>query len=463
MSQLINDLATINVSDEVLQQLDVGGIYDSFSKNYRKLDDLKNFRSDYEKKNRLMRWWHNDKLRDAQLDSAEVQAEFSKTIGQLMMINIMQSKRLAEQQIQLNEQQAKLKTQADGIAEHAGKLQKQHQVLAEQSTKLEILVHEYFALKGLTEEGAQKLIEIAREVKATKDGMLLEFAARSKDLESLCSDVQSRMETIATQVDEQVRLCVEQAQSGIVNVQRETHEALEANEVSLRAHQEASQNVLNIEMKKLAQSQREVETSLQEKQAKLAKDLEALCANVTSRIATVSEQVDEQIRQGVEQTQAEIAGVQCEMREALEANGASLRAHQEAAQQALNQSMEKLTQSQRETEAALQSKQTALESGLSKFSEKHAQQHAAHQEKLGSIDGTIEGLATQTSELSTALTGAKVGLTTCMQQQQANQNAMTEFKQEVSGSFRCLRYFAAGLSVTVLGLLGTVAHLMKWI
>lgn len=92
MSQIINELATIEVSNEVLQQLDVGGIYQSFSKNYRKLDDLKNFRTEYEKKNWLMRWWHNDKLRDAQLDSAEVQAEFSKTIGQLMMISIMQSK-----------------------------------------------------------------------------------------------------------------------------------------------------------------------------------------------------------------------------------------------------------------------------------------------------------------------------------------------------------------------------------
>ena len=74
MSEIINQLSSLEVSNEILHQLDVGGIYQSFSKNYRKLDDLKNFRSDYEKKNGLMRWWHNDKLRDAQLDSAEVQA-----------------------------------------------------------------------------------------------------------------------------------------------------------------------------------------------------------------------------------------------------------------------------------------------------------------------------------------------------------------------------------------------------
>ena len=144
MSQIINQLATIELSDEVLQGLDIGSIYQNFNKNYRNLDSLKNFKTEYEKKNAVMRWWHNDKLQDAQLNSAEVQAEFSKTIGQLMMLSIMQSKKLSEQQTQLNEQQGKLKSQADGIAEHAGELQNQHQVLAEQSEKLETLVHEYF-------------------------------------------------------------------------------------------------------------------------------------------------------------------------------------------------------------------------------------------------------------------------------------------------------------------------------
>ncbi len=269
MSQIINELATIEVSNEVLQQLDLGGIYKSFSKNYWKLDDLKNFRSDYEKQNRLMRWWHNDKLRDAQLDSAEVQAEFSKTIGQLMMISIMQSKKLAEQQTQLNEQQSKLKTQADGIAEHAGELQKQHQVLAEQSAKLETLVHEYFALKGLTEDGAQKLIDIANEIKSTKEGMLQDFAARAEEVQVLCGDVISKMKSLSAQVDDQARQSAEEIQSEIVALRQEIHKELAANESALRNQQEAAQQIMNQNMTKLAQGQREVETNLLAKHAAL--------------------------------------------------------------------------------------------------------------------------------------------------------------------------------------------------
>ena len=372
MSQIINELATIEVSNEVLQHLDLGGIYQSFSQNFRKLDNLKNFRTEYEKKNRLMRWWHNDKLRDAQLDSAEIQAEFSKTIGQLMMISIMQSKKLSEQQAQLNNQQGKLKNQADGIAEHAGKLQEQHQVLAEQSQKLETLVREYFDLKGLTEEGAQKLIDIAREVKATKDGMLQAFDLRSKTVEAMCAVVQTRLESVAAQVDERIRQSAEQTQVGIAGVQRETREALAASDASQRARQEATQNIFN-------------------------------------------------------------------------------------------QGMERLTQNQHEAEARQQSQHTALESRLSELAEMYDKQAAAHQEKLGSVDVAINGLSVQSGELASALSDTKAGLASSVQQQQNYQQGMELFQNKASRSFKSLRYVALGLSVAVLGLLGGVAYLIKWI
>ncbi len=284
MSQIINELATIEVSNEVLQQLDVGGIYQSFSKSYRELDDLKNFRTEYEKKNKLMRWWHNDKLRDAQLDSAEIQAEFSKTIGQLMMISIMQSKQLSEQQMQLNDQQGNLKTQADGIAEQASKLQEQHQVLAEQSQKLETLVRDYFDLKGLTEDGAQKLIKIASEVKATKDEMLQAFASRAQGVEAVCSAVQSRMESIFEQVDERIRLSEEKILSNIEGVQRNTHEALAIYETNQRTHLESTQNALDQGFEKLLQSQRVVADKIQSKQAAFE-----------SRVSDLSNEQDKQL------------------------------------------------------------------------------------------------------------------------------------------------------------------------
>lgn len=369
MSQIINELATIKVSEEMLQQLG-DGIFQDFSKYFQKLDDLKNFRSDYEKKNWLMRWLHNDELRDAQLDSSEVQAEFSKTIGQLMMISIRQSKKLSEQQTQLYEQQGKVKTQADGIAELAAELQKQHQVLAGQSGELKNLVEEYFALKGLTEEGAQRLIEIAREIKGTKDGMLQEFAVRTKDVEVLCGDVTSQMASLSVQVNDQIRQSEEQTQFGIVALQHETREVLAASQSALR-----------------------------------------------------KEQV--------------------------------------AAQQAASFHMEKMEQGQREIEARQLTKSALLESILSGVSTKLEQMESTHSEKIGLVEGELGGLATRTTVVANALSGTKVELTACVQQQKTFEKALESFQNEVFGRIKRFGYLAAGLSVVVVGMLAAMARLLR--
>ncbi|TAM75830.1 MAG: hypothetical protein EPN46_09955 [Candidimonas sp.] len=279
MSQLINELAAIDVSNEVLQQFNFGSIYQNFNKNYQKLDDLKKFRSDYEKDNWLARWWHSDKLRDAQLDSAEVQAEFSKAIGQLMMISIVQSKHLAEQQTQLNGQQDKLKAQADGIADHANELQKQHHVLAEQSRNLENLVHEYFALKGLTEEGAQKLIDIANQIKSTKDGMLQAFTERAKAVEMQCDGVTVRMGALSAQVDKQIRQNTEQTKAGIAGLQRETRQVLATSESALRGEHRAAQQLASQNIERLGQNLHDAESGLLAKSALLESNFSSVSEN----------------------------------------------------------------------------------------------------------------------------------------------------------------------------------------
>lgn len=244
MTQILNDLARIDFSDDILERLDLTGIYDSFRKNYRKLDDLKNARSEHEERNALMRWWHSDKLQEAQLDSAEVQAEFSKTIGQLMLISIMQSKKLVEQQTQLNAQQGKLKAQAEGIAQQASELQLQHHRLADQSIKLERLVHEYFELKGLTEEGAARLIEIATEVKSTKEDMLQRFADKVRQIDSTYRSVTGQIDSLSSQVNSQLHRHDERAQSAIKELQSAVTTKVEQCNDTVRERYGALQNEL---------------------------------------------------------------------------------------------------------------------------------------------------------------------------------------------------------------------------
>ncbi len=152
MSEIINQLATIEIDDTDLATINVTGIFTSFKQNFEKLDNLKDARRKHENKNFFMRWWDNNELEDAQLDSAQVQAEFSKTIGQLMLLSVMQSKLLTEQQIKLNEQQQTLTQQAEEIKKYAADHQLHFKKINYQSEALQERLDSYFTQDGVTDD-----------------------------------------------------------------------------------------------------------------------------------------------------------------------------------------------------------------------------------------------------------------------------------------------------------------------
>lgn len=312
MSKIINELATIEVSDEAMKELDLGEIYHSFVESYRKLDDLKKFRTEYEKKNWLMRWWYNDKLREAHLDSAQVQAEFSKAIGQLMTISIMQSKWLAEQQTQLNEQQGKLKSQADGIEEHAGELQRQHQVLAEQSRNLEKLVHEYFELKGLTEDGARRLIEIANEIKSVKEGMAQEFSVRVREVKAQCNQIHMQMNALRTEISEEIRLHSEKTHACIAALRDEARDELASVEAGLRKEYQVAQQEMEGRIVAQAVLQRESVERQNAKNAELLMALDVLSEKIQKNTLITNEIQNELVSCARRQDEYKVAQVRFE-------------------------------------------------------------------------------------------------------------------------------------------------------
>ncbi|RQS16656.1 hypothetical protein [Burkholderia sp. Bp8998] len=172
MNDLIQDIAQIEVPHDLLDQIDMNDVLSKFRNNFKRLGDLKRARNEHEQRNVLMRWWHSDKLKDAQLDAQELQAEFSKSLAQLMVISMMQSQRLARQQDQIGSQQRELKRQTERLESHTVQLDQQQQKLHLQAVELKNLINDYFELRGLTQEGAKKLIAIAAEVKSTRDELI---------------------------------------------------------------------------------------------------------------------------------------------------------------------------------------------------------------------------------------------------------------------------------------------------
>jgi chromosome segregation ATPase len=238
-------VASIEVPSDLNRLFNPSEFANEFRNKFRRLGDLKQFRTEYEKKNAFIQWWDNNELEDAQLKAQELQADFSRMLGQLMLISVQQSKELQEQQTWLSQQQKALKHQADEIAQHTetlrgqhktlrdqtqqldtqqtqlssqqdklssqqGEIKKQtedlesqHKELHEQSQKLEKLVNEYFELRGLTQDGAKKLIAIANDVKETSGNLRAEFAEKSSALEKLVNDYFAlRDETLRNQTQQ---------------------------------------------------------------------------------------------------------------------------------------------------------------------------------------------------------------------------------------------------------------------
>ncbi|MGI2166539.1 hypothetical protein ACRN9L_11250 [Shewanella oncorhynchi] len=172
VNKLVKSMAEVAIPEDVLQAVDMKGLLQGFSTDYKKLDDLKSARAKHESRNFISRWLNSGEIERAKLDAAELQASFSKKLGQLMVLSVVQSKQLASQQDDLAMQQELIHEQTQQLAENAEEIQQQQTELSEQNAKLTQLVNEYFELKGLTQEGAIQLIKIANEVKQTKDELL---------------------------------------------------------------------------------------------------------------------------------------------------------------------------------------------------------------------------------------------------------------------------------------------------
>ncbi len=212
MSDIIEKMALVQVPEDFLHRIDVDAVVARMHRNFRKLDSLKNFRNEHEQRNAFMRWWDNDKLEGAQLDAQELQAEFSKSLSQLMMIVLLHSQRIASQQRQIGVQQTALAGQADALAEQTGALAAQQVALKEQAEALETLVVDYVALRGLTEDGARELMRVATEVKNARESLLQRFDTALARVEATVAVVGERHVALERA---QVRLDEVQVEMGV--------------------------------------------------------------------------------------------------------------------------------------------------------------------------------------------------------------------------------------------------------
>lgn len=214
---IISEMSQVTLSDDLLKQVNMKELIEEFQSNDKKLGDFQKTRDAYEKRGFRKKIWDvisfDNTMENAQLSATEVQAKFSKTLGQLMVVNVALSRHLHQQQEQLAIQQGIIKNQTEQIELQTHEIEKQHEVLAKQNSDLEKLVNDYFELRGLTQDGAKKLISIANEIQHTRDD-LLESMEKSRNW------IAEQQQKILTEISLQIASFDEATQENVAEVTR---------------------------------------------------------------------------------------------------------------------------------------------------------------------------------------------------------------------------------------------------
>jgi len=165
---VINNLG--NMSKHEIRSLSTE-FMNEFSDTYKKLGSFKAARQKHESRNWFGRMFNKKELRNAELDSIELQENMAQQMGKLTVPQMYAQNEIAEQQTSLGEQQRILKAQTNEIAEANEKIASQQGELSKQQMELKGLVESYFELKGLTAEQGAQLIKYAKEIETAKSGV----------------------------------------------------------------------------------------------------------------------------------------------------------------------------------------------------------------------------------------------------------------------------------------------------
>lgn len=227
MSKVIAQLASTVPSDDLLAQIDIAEVYEKFHSTFKRLDDFKRVRDEHEQRNFLGRLFNRGELKNAQLDAQQVQAEFSKTLAQLMVISSLQARQLTEQQGQLADQQKTLDAKAEELARQNIRLEQHQAVIKHQAAGLRQYVTDLLKVQGLTDEHGEMLISIAKEVMETRDRLLADFDNRMQQIQGALDEQQQLLREVIDEQASSLEQRLAQLQQAVDSTQEQRLQAVE--------------------------------------------------------------------------------------------------------------------------------------------------------------------------------------------------------------------------------------------
>jgi chromosome segregation ATPase len=187
MSEIISQIAQINVPQDVLQNADFDGIVNDFRRHFRRLDDFQRLHGPVGTHESLQPLWQAIASGDRPETSDLEVTALAKTLGQLIVLSVVQSQQLQRQQDALGSQQTATRTLQQ-------KVKQAHTLLAEHQQTHS--VH-----SGEMQQVMQQLLDVRDGLLATSQRVTEAAQDNRKTREELQSQIQKALEEVTARVD----------------------------------------------------------------------------------------------------------------------------------------------------------------------------------------------------------------------------------------------------------------------
>jgi chromosome segregation ATPase len=171
MSEIISQIAQINVPQDVLQNADFDGIVHDFRRHFRRLDDFQRLHGPVGTHDSLQPLWQAIASGDRPDTSDLEVSALAKTLGQLIVLSVVQSQQLQRQQDALGSQQTATRTLQQKVKQAHTLLAEHQQAQGMHSGEMQQVMHQLLDVRNELVATTQRVTEATQDTRKTREAL----------------------------------------------------------------------------------------------------------------------------------------------------------------------------------------------------------------------------------------------------------------------------------------------------
>jgi uncharacterized phage infection (PIP) family protein YhgE len=201
MSEIISQIAQINVPQDVLQNADFDGIVNDFRRHFRRLDDFQRIHGPVGMHDSLQPLWQAIAAGDHRPDNSDLEVSaLSKTLGQLIVLSVVQSQQIQRQQDALSSQQTATRTLQQKVKQAHTTLAEYQQAQGAHSGEMQQVMEQLLEVRNGLVTTTQRVTEATQDSRKTREELQAQI---QKALTEATARVDTACEWVQTIADAQ--------------------------------------------------------------------------------------------------------------------------------------------------------------------------------------------------------------------------------------------------------------------